>query len=326
MNVFYIVLCTAAFFATAFVIVYLISVFYYHRSVMATLAEWYLRIIRKDYSDEDVIKGIPYLPEKNDVRLSVPNKLKRRYVAEESSFGCMQVVTVKGNDNCIIYLHGSGYVRPPRPQHWRMVGRLAEQTGATVIFPIYPKAPNHTCKEVYALMKNFYVSVAKNFNKVILAGDSSGGGLALGLVQEFKEENVRMPDELILLSPWVDVSLENPDLAEREKYDGLVSIDNERIWGKCWAGDYDVKHPRVSPLFGDLNGLCAITIFVGTREVLYPDIIKLYNKLKDCKAEVSLYKGSGLNHGYPLYPIPEAEKALKIIVGVVKNSSKIQKP
>ena len=124
---------------------------------------------------------------------------------------------------------------------------------------------------------------------------------------------------MILFSPWVDVALENPELEHYQKLDPFISVSNEKIWGKLWAGDLDVCDPKVSPSFGNLEGLPPTTLYVGTREILYPDNILFFKKLQKARVLCSLHVGEGMNHVYPIYPIPEARKVLKEVVQTIQT-------
>lgn len=54
---------------------------------------------------------------------------------------------------------------------------------------------------------------------LILMGDSAGGGFVLALAQFMKQEEVPQPSQLILLSPWLDLSLSNPNIKEIDPSD-----------------------------------------------------------------------------------------------------------
>ena len=88
--------------------------------------------------------------------------------------------------------------------------------------------------------------------------------------------------------------------------------------GKAWAGDLDLKDYRVSPLFGEVSKLPKTTIFVGTHEEIYNDVLNFYNKLEENDVDVELNMGLGMNHVYPIYPlIPESKEAFNHIVNVI---------
>jgi len=227
--------------------------------------------------------------------------------------------TIEKDDVAVIYFHGGGYVRPPRNHHISFIKKFANKSRLPIYFATYPTAPKNTCKDVLPLVENFYKNVCKYYNKTILMGDSSGGGLALCLSKILLEKKEVLPTKTILFAPWVDVSLTNPELEDYQKVDPFIDFKHEQIWGKLWAGDLDVKDEKVSPMFADFKGLNDVVLYVGTREVLYPDIVKFYNKLKSDGVNVELIEGVGMNHVYPIYPIPEARSVMENILTIIKE-------
>lgn len=293
---------------------------YYSRSLMATLVEWYLKITTKRYSKEEVRQSIFSLPKVNDVEYKLPKTLGLKNFVSEEKYKGMQVFTFNKDSSisskAIIYLHGGAYVRQPRYHHIKFVKRLAKKSGLSVILPLYPKAPNHTFEESYSLLTSLYLEMRKKYQKIYLMGDSSGGGLALGLCENFIVNKIVQPDELVLFSPWVDISLKNKDISKYEKIDPLLSKENTIIWGSYWCDEEKKDHYKVSPLYGDMVGLKSVHLFVGTREILYPDINLCYSIMKDSKVDVKYYVGKGLNHVYPIYPINEANIVMKKLLKI----------
>ena len=292
------------------------------RSFMASVVSLYLRIKTPKYTDDEVRRSVARLSKSERCMKIKPPRIASW--AKMSAVQNMQVAVFDAtadNELCIIYIHGAGYVRPPRYQHWKFVSRLAKKTGARVVFPIYPKAPSNTAVSVYPKLTELYVDLRERFGRVILMGDSSGGGLALGLAEQFLKKGIKKPDRLILLSPYVDLMLKNSEIPVYEMRDPLIRVSNQRIWSKSWAGELDVKDPMVSPIYGDMMGLPPVTLFAGTHEVLFPDIRMLYSIMKDSRVSVDFYVGRGMNHVYPIYPIPEARAAFgKILTAIEKTA------
>ncbi len=293
------------------------------RSLMASAAAVYLRMTTPEYTDDEMRRLVVKLAKSNPRPIKPPKIASR---AKMSFFGGMQVASFEAtssNDLCIIYMHGAGYVRPPRYQHWRFASRIAERTGARVVFPIYPKAPLYTAASVYPILTELYLSIREKYPRVILMGDSSGGGLALGLAEQFLAKGIKNPDRLILISPYVELMLKNSEIPVYEMRDPIIKVSNQRIWSKCWAGELDDKDPMVSPIYGDMMGLPPVTLFAGTHEALYPDIRMLYSIMKDSRVNVDFFIGRGMNHAYPIYPIPEARGAVDKILLAIEKTQKI---
>ncbi|MCV3763807.1 alpha/beta hydrolase [Companilactobacillus farciminis] len=227
----------------------------------------------------------------------------------------------KNNGTTILYIHGGGYVSQPVSQHWTALNKIAKNTDSKIIVPIYPLAPFATYKKSYSLLTEMYQSIesSNNTRKVVLMGDSAGGGIALGLAETFSKLNIAQPDNLILLSPWVDITMENPAVKKYAKKDPMLDTNTLIADGKSWAGSTDTKDYRLSPVYGDISQLKNVTIFVGTREQFYPDIMKLNRKLKRAGVSTNLNVGLGQNHVYPVYPVKEGHEAIDVIINIVDN-------
>ena len=217
----------------------------------------------------------------------------------------------------VFYLHGGGYQFDFSPFDWGFLKTAAERTGAAILAPAYTLIPFGNCKDAFGWISPLYRDYvsAHPDKKIVLIGSSSGGGLALALTEEFRQEGVRLPDELILLSPWVDVTMENPEIRQFVRKDPWLTVPWLRVCGRRWAGEYDVKDPRVSPLYGDVSGLRHVTVFVGTRELFYPDVTALFARLDGETNE--LIVGQDLNHVFPILPMPEAAPAVDRIVETI---------
>ena len=307
--------------ALGLIILTVISRKVYHRSLMASLVVLFFRLTVHHKSDSQVMADANYLPLVNDCPYRIPQLVKtskqRKYEYEGMTvFGVNMTDNV---DKVVVYLHGGGYVRQPRRHHWIYINKLANRVG-NVIVPIYPKAPNHHPEEVVDLLTKLYATLCDRYKKIILMGDSSGGGLALALCQHWAKLGLNQPAKTILFSPWTDLTLTNPEIERYQKLDPLISAASERIWARLWAQDKDMRDPLVSPMFGDMSKLGKILLFTGDREVLYPDLCKLHDIMKEQGADVHFTVGRGMNHVYQIYPIPEARKALKEIVQEIQTA------
>ena len=287
----------------------------YRKSLMALLVVFFFRLTVHHKSDGKVIADVQYLPLKNNVPYKVPMRARTKKQSRYDYKG-MTVICVnmqQNSDRVALYLHGGGYVRQPRLHHWKYLNKLADRVG-NVIVPIYPKAPCHHPTEVFQVMTELYKELLNRYSTVVLMGDSSGGGLALSLCQQWGEMGLKQPSKIILFSPWVDLTLSNPEIEEYQKKEPLISAASERIWAKVWAQDLSLTDWRVSPMFGPMDKLPEVILYSGDCEILYPDLCKLYEIMKQSGVNVKFIVGYGMNHVYQVYPIPEARKALNEVV------------
>lgn len=221
----------------------------------------------------------------------------------------------------ILYLHGGGYIKQPSFYHWHFLGKIVKNTDVKIIVPIYPKAPNHQYKNSFNKVLPLYkwMLETSNHESVILMGDSAGGGFALALAQLLLEKALPQPEKIILLSPWLDITMKNPDTYILENKDPMLGIYGLIQMGKAYAGDTDLNHYMLSPINGKINGLGEISLFVGTHEVFLPDARKFRDIVKSKRVSMNYYEYPKLNHIFVLYPIPEAKKATREIIKIINE-------
>ena len=224
-------------------------------------------------------------------------------------------------DTLIIYLHGGAYVQEMLAVHWLMLDKITANVDARFIIPDYPLAPFADYQVCYRKMTNFYKKCLKYYGdkKIILMGDSAGAGLCIGLSMFLAEKGLKTPDKLILLSPWVELALDDPGLKEYEKTDPTLNIAELQVDAEYWANGTDLKDYRLSPLYGDVSCLKEVHLFTGSHELFYPDILAFDRKLEEHGVPHHLYVGEELGHVYPAYPIPEAREAIEQICQIIRE-------
>lgn len=318
----------------AFIVVlglHLVSHLYYQRSLMATFAEWAMLIIDRDsiYSQSgDFVRNLRLRGETNLEDQTIPKGVKMDIPYTYRHEHNMQVYyfnedCLKENDTVVIYVPGGGYLNAPLKYHWKIINNLSSETNCAVIMPIYLKVPNYTCEESYEAMLSFYKDVAtrEGINRIVIAGDSSGGGMSLVLSQLVRDNypELLQPEEIILIAPWMDVSMDNESIQDYEPVDPMLDIYGAKELGRLWSGEKDVHDPMVSPIYGSFENLGRITLFIGTRDMLCPDCLKFSDILNEEGIEHTLVVEEGLDHPYPLFPTPEAKEAQQMMIDIIAS-------
>ena len=157
-------------------------------------------------------------------------------------------------------------------------------------------------------------------SQIILIGDSVGGTLITTLVQRLIAQSLPIPQKIVLISPVMDASLTNSQIAAIDKVDPMLSRKGILSSKKMCAGDYALKDPIISPLYGDFDGFPATLLLLAEHDIMYPDGKIAYQKLKTAKVAVTLIEGDRMPHIWPILPVmKEAKIALKQIVDYINN-------
>lgn len=304
----------------------------FHRSNMGSASEAYHWLKGTRRRMNEPITWDNYIlasADANEARYSVPQSVDFHYkvmgfkvsIDEEEVAGRQVFVLNRReiNDRAVIYLHGGSLLSQPTSNHWHFLDTVARRTRAEVIVPIYPLAPRHHWDETQALLESLYERTIDKYgaDNVTLMGDEAGGGIAASFAEWLLAEGKPQPHQLILISPWVDLTLNNPLVPVYQVHDPLLSAYGMRKVGHLWGKGLDPNDWRLSPVNGRVRGLRNVTVFAGTREILYPDARLFFERVQATGANAEFVEGTGLNNNYPLYPLPEANKAIDKIVAAI---------
>jgi monoterpene epsilon-lactone hydrolase len=251
-----------------------------------------------------------------------PAKLRKRHDVSSRQVGGFPCHTVaprgRRAERAAVYLHGGAYISEISPQHWALISQLAD-AGVRVEVPSYGLAPQYTYRDAYPFLTAVYRQLLAEVDAsaVTLVGDSAGGGLALGFAQTLLGTDLPQPRRLVLISPWLDLTLSHPDLPAVELRDPWLSSVGLAEAARSWAGGDDPTDPRLSPGNGPLAGLAPVDVYVGTREICLPDVLRLQDRgvIEDVKLQVTVCEGAV--HVYPLVPVPEGRTAAREIVASI---------
>lgn len=223
------------------------------------------------------------------------------------------------SDKMIFYLHGGAYITGITYPHWHFVSKISVTSATRLTIIDYPIAPENDYRETFHSVLTAYEELLKEYDasKIVFIGDSAGGGLALALAQRLKQEKLPQPRCLILLSPWLDVTMSNPEIQYLEKKDKFLSKRSLIESGKLYARDADRRNYMISPIYGDLNGLADIHLFTGGHEILAADARKLRDLAQHANVNFHYYEFDKMFHVWMLFPIPEAKKVRQVMTDII---------
>lgn len=227
----------------------------------------------------------------------------------------------KVSSKVLVYLHGGAYINNLLSFHWDLIGAIGRETGAKMVVADYPLAPKASVDEVYAYMEELYGDLLEQYRaeELIFIGDSAGGGLALGFAQQLVGKGSPLPSQLILLSPWLDVTMSDPDVGEIQPRDKMLGIDGLVLCGKAYAKEVDPRDPRVSPIFGSMDNLPKISVFIGTNDLLLVDAKRLCRLLEKEGREFDYFEYPGMFHVWmAVTQLPESRSVVQQVGDLVR--------
>jgi acetyl esterase/lipase len=218
----------------------------------------------------------------------------------------------------ILYLHGGGYTMGSCNTHRAMVAHIAAASNLEALLFDYRLAPEHPfpaaledAKTVYRWLLDQGIAA----HRIVFAGDSAGGGLAVALAIALRDENGELPSDIVCLSPWVDLTLSGDTITSCARADPLITQETSRLHARRYAGEHDPANPLISPVFAWLGKLPPVLIQVGEYEILRSDATRLAESACRDGVSASVEIWPGMWHVWQAYAglLPEAGRAINAV-------------
>ena len=292
-------------------------------------ARIFLKIMKlmkmKDYGPIDVEKKRKNL-ESRVFLFRKPRDVRVEQVLIEG-VSCEWLFPPNSNKNCvIIYLHGGAYTAGSPNTHRGIAARIGKTSEIPVLFIDYSLAPENpfpaALEDVIAVYKWLIEQRKFKPNKIIIAGDSAGGGLSLSTLIKLRDDNIPLPAAAVCLSPWTDLAITGDSIETKTEEEVMLTKKELQQAADIYLKDTDNKNPLASPLYADLKGLPPILLQTGTKEIILDDTIRFAEKAKKAGVEVISDIWPGMWHVFQIYGnlMPESKRALKEIGKFIKES------
>lgn len=214
----------------------------------------------------------------------------------------------------VLYVHGGGFALGSPAAFGDFSWRLARAGGVAVLMLDYRLAPEHrfpAAVEDARAAWTWLLGQGFTPQRVVLAGDSAGGGLALSAMLDWRDRGLPVPAAAVCLSPWTDLTLSGETLRTNARRDPFLAPEALPYVVANYLGDADPRDPLASPLFGDLEGLPPLLIHAGDTEILLDDSRRFAERARAAGVDVTLEIWPGLPHVFHMFArvLPEANRA-----------------
>jgi monoterpene epsilon-lactone hydrolase len=214
------------------------------------------------------------------------------------------VVTPEGVDEdntqpIYLDIHGGSLVMGSGKACEVMARKMAAQVQMRTWSVDYRMPPDHpypaALDDVIAVYRGLLDDRAPE--RIVVGGGSAGGNLAAALMLRARDEGLPLPAALILLTPEADLT-ESGDSFQTNL--GIDNVLTESLADSIalYAGDHDLRHPYLSPLFGDLNAPFPPTFLqAGTRDLFLSNTVRMHRKLRAGGVDAQLHVFEAMPHG-----------------------------
>ena len=283
-------------------------------SLLVKIAKLYVRFVFREGE---------YDAKKTQEDFNVPNPPRgiagRCELVEHRDIRAFWIDKANSDRGVLVYLHGGAFYFGPVKEHWDYFARVCKQAKMAGLLIDYGIAPQHPfpvgLNEIVELVST--LGLPDNWS---FLGDSSGAGMAVSACFKLREMGKTLPKKLVLMSPWVDAALQNPDIELNKHEDVMMTVERLSAAARDYVGDADLTDPLISPMFGDLTDLPPTLIQMGTADLLLSDCRKFYQKCLDAGVDVRYEEFPDCFHDFMMLSIlPEAHRALRSQVEFLRS-------
>ena len=261
---------------------------------------------------------------------------------EREKNGMRAVLTVPRDElrgGIILYLHGGGYACGSLDYVRGCASMISAELGIRVFAPEYRLAPEHpypaAIDDAHAAYR-WIMEIGYTPDRIVLAGESAGGGLCYALCQRLRESGDPMPAGIVALSPWCDLSLVGESYDNNKDKDPSLTKKRLEFFRDCYLfgdstaddkpnrhvttdGDERERDPYASPVYADLSGMPPSFILAGASEILLSDAERMHAALKARGSKSTLHVKPDMWHAYLMYSLESNKEDFELISEFVKK-------
>lgn len=207
-------------------------------------------------------------------------------------------------ERVLLYLHGGGYAVGSIASHRSLVGRLSRAAGMRALsldYRLAPENPFPAAVEDGRAAFLWLVGEGIRPERIVIAGDSAGGGLTLATLLALRDGGHPLPAAGVCLSPFTDLALTGESLQTKQEVDPMLTLAGARDFAVWYLGKTDPRTPWASPLYADFTGLPPLLIQVGTAEMLLDDATRVAERARAAGVEVTLEPWEDMIHVWQFF-------------------------
>jgi epsilon-lactone hydrolase len=203
-----------------------------------------------------------------------------------------------------LLLHSGGYSAGTASDHAALAAHLAMTACATAYVPEYRRAPEDPFPAAVDDAMDAYrglLEAGRPSDKIVVCGDSAGGGLAVAVAQQAPAQGLPRPAGVYVISPWADLTQTNASYDARGPHDPMLSRASLQDRAGMYLNGADPRCPMASPVFGDFAEFPPLLIHVGADEVLLGDGVELARQASLAGSDVTLRVWARMIHIFPWF-------------------------
>lgn len=222
----------------------------------------------------------------------------------------------------IFYVHGGSFVAERSPRITQLVARFAASAQARAYAPSYRLAPEHACPAAIDDIVASWRWLKKTHpdQPVVALAESAGATILLAALQRLRDEGDTMPEGLVLLSPWADLSLQSWSvMAASITRTSPHTMESLAMFAHFYLQGRSAIDPVASPLFGSFHDFPPILIHASRTDILYDDALRLAERIREVNGDLTLRHWMDETHVWERMNTPESRQSIELAAAFIRR-------
>lgn len=222
----------------------------------------------------------------------------------------------------VFYVHGGSFIAERSPRITQLVARFAAAAEARVFAPSYRLAPEHPCPAAVDDIVAAWAWFQQTWpgEPVVALAESAGAAVLLAALQQARARGLAMPDGIVLLSPWVDLSLQSWSVTAASLLGTTpYTMESLALVARFYLDGRPATDPLASPLFGDFAGFPPMLIHASRGDILYDDAVRLADKVREVGGDLTVRLWSEETHVWERMQTPKAKQSIQLAADFMRR-------
>lgn len=222
----------------------------------------------------------------------------------------------------VFYVHGGSFVAERSPRITQLVARFAATAEAQVFAPSYRLAPEHPCPAAVEDILEAWAWFQEGSpgEPIVALAESAGAAILLSALQLARARGMPMPKGVVLLSPWVDLSLQSWSVTAASLMGTTpYTMESLALVARFYLNGRSATDPVASPLFGSFEGFPPMLIHASCGDILYDDAVRLTEKVREVGGDLTVRLWAEETHVWERMGTPNARQSIELAAGFIRR-------
>jgi acetyl esterase/lipase len=222
----------------------------------------------------------------------------------------------------VFYVHGGSFVAERSPRITNLVARFAATAEARVFAPSYRLAPEHPCPAAVEDIVSAWAWFHETWpgEPVVALAESAGAAILISALQVARDRGLPMPSGVVLLSPWLDLSLQSWSVCATSLLGTTPhTMESLAVFARFYLDGMPPTDPLASPMFGSFDGFPPTLIHASRGDILYDDAVRVAERMRDAGGDLTVRLWAEETHVWERMHTAKARQSITLAADFIRR-------